>query len=91
LSSYFVRKENYDYTYYNQWGKLVTYNAQYENPTNYIFSIANISAGMEYPISKYLNINIEPYIKFPLSGLGYGNMHLTSYGVNMSLMFKTKK
>jgi len=91
LSSYFIRKENYDYTYYNQWRRLVTYNAQYQNPNNYIISIANISAGIEYPISKYLNIHLEPYLKLPLAGFGYSNMRLISSGINMSLMFKTKK
>lgn len=86
LSSYLMKKESYEY-YYTQNG---TYDSRYRSyPTNekYLFSIAHLSGGYERRISKRLSLQVEPYIKLPLKGLGFGRMQLNSFGTNASLKF----
>ncbi len=89
-SSYFMKKENYSYLYYvnNQ-----TYNrtASYPSTDQHLFALIHISGGIEKPIGKRLTGIIEPYAKIPLSGVGFGNIELSSFGVNFSLTFKQPK
>jgi hypothetical protein len=48
---------------------------------NYIFSIVQLSGGYEFSIGSKTKIQIEPYIKIPLRGLGEGNMPISSAGI----------
>jgi hypothetical protein len=50
-------------------------------PANYLFSIVQLSGGYEFSINAKTKIQIEPYIKIPLRGLGEGNMPISSAGV----------
>jgi hypothetical protein len=89
-SSYFMKKENYSFLYYvnNQ-----TYNrsASYPSTDQHIFALVHISGGIEKPIGKHLTGIIEPYAKIPMSGVGFGSIELSSFGVNFSLTYKQPK
>lgn len=85
LSSYFMSTENYNYFYYNSQGQPVTKNAAYFSGNKYILSILHLSAGFENRISKNLSLQIEPYAKLPLVGVGFGNIQLSSFGINFAL------
>jgi Outer membrane protein beta-barrel domain len=89
-SSYFMKKENYSYLYYvnNQ-----TYNrsASYSSTDQHLFALLHISGGIEKPIGKHLTGIIEPYAKIPMSGVGFGSIELSSFGVNFSLTYKQPK
>jgi hypothetical protein len=89
-SSYFMKKENYSYLYYvnNQ-----TYNrsASYPSTDQHLFALLHISGGIEKPIGKHLTGIIEPYAKIPMSGVGFGSIELSSFGVNFSLTYKQPK
>ncbi len=89
-SSYFMKKENYSYLYYvnNQ-----TYNrsASYSSTDQHLFALVHISGGFEKPIGKHLTGIIEPYAKIPMSGVGFGSIELSSFGVNFSLTYKQPK
>jgi hypothetical protein len=81
LSSYLAMKDNYSWVktvpqppYYYPEDK--SYNA----PSN-IFSILQLSAGYERAISSKINIQVEPYVKIPLQGVGTGNMPISSVGI----------
>ncbi len=85
LSSYFMTSENYDYYYYNNSGQLIMRNMAYNSTDTHILSILHLSAGFENRISKSLSLQVEPYAKIPLAGVGLGNIRLSSFGLNFSI------
>lgn len=87
LSTYLMDKEYYDYNYYSN-GQERKDDWSTSKNTSYLFSILNISAGMERPLGKHFAIQAEPYLKLPLKGVGYGDLQLNSYGINLSLKYK---
>ncbi len=89
LSSYFMTKEKYNYFYYSN-GALVSREASYVSSDTHILSILHFSGGFENRISNQLSILIEPYAKLPLSGVGLGNIQLSSFGVNFSAQFRSQ-
>ncbi len=89
LSSYLMKKETYAY-YYKQTptGQTLTGNWTIENKNKHYFSILTLSGGYQRSISKYVSIMVEPYIKLPLSGIGYGKVKLNSGGLLFSVGIK---
>jgi hypothetical protein len=85
LSSYYMRRENYDYEYMqnNQPGG---HNyLSYENETKNWFSVASISLGYAHKLGAIGSIRVEPYLKLPIKKLGVGNMPIMSTGLNIGL------
>ncbi|MEI6086611.1 MAG: outer membrane beta-barrel protein [Bacteroidota bacterium] len=89
-SSYFMKNENYNYLYF--------YNNQYYTRTNnytstdqHLLGLLHISAGIERPIGKNITSIIEPYAKIPLSGVGFGSIQLSSFGLNFSVQYRQPK
>jgi len=87
LSSYFMTKEDYDYFYYYA-GQPVTKNNSYDSKDTHILSILHLSAGVEKPLSKSWSMQVEPYAKLPLGGVGLGNIRLSSFGINLSVQHR---
>jgi len=80
VSSYLMKKENYDYQaeyYGNEYSEYKSY----INSTDNIFSLWNISAGYQFKLGNSTGIRIEPYYKIPLKGVGIGKMPLSSAGI----------
>lgn len=88
LSSYFMTREDYDYQYFNNAGVLVTRNMGYNSTDTHVMSIMHLSAGFESRMSKNLSLIIEPYAKLPLGGVGFGNIRLSSFGLNFGVQFR---
>lgn len=87
LSSYFMTQEDYDYYYY--WnGNPVSRGATYNSTDTHILSLIHLSVGFENRISKTLSLEIEPYAKIPLGGVGYGSIKLSSFGINFSVQYR---
>ena len=86
LSSYFMKKEDYDYLYKYPGNPPVSYTHRYSftNENNHFFSVVGISAGYQRNISKTFSMTVEPYVKFPIKGVGYGNVKLNGAGVLFS-------
>jgi hypothetical protein len=51
----------------------------------------NLSLGFSTNLSKTQNITIEPFLKYPLGGLGSENLKFGSSGINLKLNFKQSK
>lgn len=81
LSTYLMKEETYEYYYKNSWGQMETRTKKVENENNHFFSIINISGGYKHQLSKRFFIMAEPYIKIPVSGVGYGDVKLNSAGM----------
>ncbi len=48
----------------------------------------NLSMGVNYPISKKNNLSVEPFLQYPLSGLGYQNIKIGSGGVSFKFNYR---
>ena len=60
---------------------------QSDETVNYPFSIINISLGYEYRIGRRSALQIEPFIKIPITGIGWGSVDLNTLGVYLSYKF----
>ena len=86
ISSYLMRHESYDYTYTKN-GYISNSSYSYYEREIYWFSAISLSLGLEQQISKSLSVQVEPFVKLPLSGIGYGNLQLSTYGLGLSLRY----
>ena len=87
FSSYFMTRENYNYFYYYN-GIPVRRNANYPDGKTHLFSILKLSAGWIRDTNKSAGLAVEPFANLPLSGLGFGGVKLSSFGVNFSYQFR---
>lgn len=86
LSSFLMKKETYNYHYkYNPSGPTVQRKWTIEDENKHYFSVLTLSGGYQKKISKSLTIMAEPYLKLPLSGVGYGKVKLNSGGILISI------
>jgi hypothetical protein len=86
LSSYIMTKEHYNYVYNN-------YQNHYEikNKNKHLFAIHNVSVGYERHLGPNWTLGVEPFLKTPLSAIGYGNLKLMSAGANFSINYHFNK
>jgi hypothetical protein len=94
LSTYIMKRENYDYYYtYNNIDQTSNWDSKERGfgDSTYLFSILNLSAGFERALNKHFSIQAEPYLKLPLSQLGHGKLNLNSYGIYFSVKYRIAK
>lgn len=89
VSSYLMKRETYDY-FYKVSPTSPVYSQKWTVPdkNNHFFSVLNLSAGYQRNIGKRFTVMAEPYLKLPLSGVGYGKVKLNSGGVLFTIGFK---
>lgn len=84
ISSYLMKGENYDYfVIHNGFGY-----SKSENYKNRSVNIAAAAIGgltLRNKLSQTTSLNLEPYFKIPLKGVGVGSLPITSGGLNISL------
>ncbi len=81
LSSYFMKKEVYDYTYKYPSGQTYRYTHTLNDENKHVFSVLSLSAGYTRKLNGRFALSIEPYMKVPLNGIGFGNIKLNSAGI----------
>ncbi|SFV30170.1 hypothetical protein [Thermoflavifilum thermophilum] len=86
VSSYFMRKEDYRYTY-KRYVPGYPWHVTLENVNTHYFAVGNLSAGFEQSIDSRFSLQAEPYLKLPLSGIGYGQVKLQSFGIWLSVHY----
>lgn len=88
ISSYLMLHQNYLY-YCHSYGLSSPgwYKQDFNSPQNFWFSTVNLSAGFEASLSNSFSLQVEPYIKIPMKGVGAGNVQLNSYGINFAFKF----
>jgi hypothetical protein len=90
LSSYIMSREKYVYyvdTYYGQH----EYTQDVAGKNKEWFKVLNISLGIEKQLTNHFALQIEPYIKAPLAGVGEGDVSLASFGAFFSLKYNFVK
>ncbi len=89
ISSYLMKTETYNYFYKTSpLGTTVNRKWGIKNENQHLFSVLGISAGYQRNLSKSLSIIAEPYLKLPMSGVGYGKVKLNSAGLLFSIAVK---
>ena len=75
VSSYLMSDEIYTYNY--AWGpsKVRDWNG---TSSSFYWSTLNLSAGIERKINKHFTLQIEPFLKTPLVGVGRGTVNYTA-------------
>ena len=84
ISTYLMSKE------YNQYQTLLngTQNnmtGTYRNQSTYSAALLNISIGYERNIGSSFLLRVDPYIQFPIKGLGVGAIPVTTVGVHLGV------
>jgi hypothetical protein len=87
FSSYIMLKENYMYTVKGT-NKDYCYYENYTRKNNDWFSMLNLSMGIQHRISKRFQLQAEPFLKAPISGVGEGKVDLVSMGAFFSLKYQ---
>lgn len=88
LSSYFMKKEDYLYTYMAPNGQKYTHLWQYRNENKHPFSVVSLSAGYQRKFNDRFSLSAEPYVKLPLGGVGDGKVMLNGAGVLFTAAWK---
>lgn len=57
----------------------------------YFARTLNVAFGIGYPIGKTNRLIIEPFLKYPLAGMGSQDIHFGAGGVNLKFSFKGTK
>ncbi|MCO5949587.1 PorT family protein [Mucilaginibacter flavidus] len=94
LSSYIMLHESYKFEY-NASSITSSYSGgsnatgpstiNVANPGKYFFGVVNLNATYEHQINSKVGISIQPYMKIPLSNIGYSQVKLQSTGVAVGL------
>jgi hypothetical protein len=87
FSTYLMTDEKYTYAYElnsSSWAHDSSWNIR--KPSQYPFSIINLSVGLEQRLGKIGFLRVEPYAKLPLTGLGTGKLPIMSTGVNIGFV-----
>ncbi len=87
LSSYLMKNEDYDYEYYEN-NQLKNRSWNVRNSDNHLFAIGNLSGGYERNVNRRFSWQIEPFVKVPLGGVGFGRVRLISSGVFFSVRYR---
>jgi outer membrane protein with beta-barrel domain len=83
LSSFWMQKEDYTYNINSNGGMWISKMTIY-NRNRYFLSIVNFALGYEFAWNKF-SVQASPYLKLPLTGIGYGKVDLKSTGILMTL------
>ncbi len=85
LSSYIMMHESYTYDYGSS---DVLYGPSYyavKTQGKYYFSIMNLEASYQRQVSSKFGISLQPYLKIPLSNIGYSQIKVETFGVAAGL------
>ena len=85
VSSYLMKRETYDYLYKYPSGQTYSYRRTIDNENRHFLSAISLSGGYTRKLNNTFSVSAEPYIKIPVSGVGWGNINLQSGGVLFSI------
>ncbi|WP_293785589.1 hypothetical protein [uncultured Pedobacter sp.] len=83
LSSYLMLKEKYSFSYNGTYQGPKDFEVKNEN--QHYLGIANVGVEFQHKINHNLSISAKPFMKIPLTDIGYGNSRLSSTGVAISV------
>lgn len=89
ISSYIMRKQAYSYNYKPNISSttILTKDWKTSSQQNEWMNVVNVSAGFEKKLNRSWSLQTEPFIKLPISGMGFGNMNISSYGILVGIKY----
>jgi hypothetical protein len=84
ISSYIMLNENYQYNFASAYTYGPT-SYHVPNSSNYFFGVLNLNATYEHQVNSKVGVSIEPYLKLPLTNIGYSQVKLQTTGVAVGL------
>jgi hypothetical protein len=84
FSSYIMLNEDYNFFYDDENDELIQ-NMSIRNGSRHILNNTGFSIGYEFDLHRNVSLRAEPYIKIPISEVGWGNVKLYSIGSFISL------
>ena len=84
FSSYIMLNEDYRFSY-DEANENLIQNLNIRNGSRHILNNAGFSIGYEIDLHKNWSLRAEPYIKIPISEVGWGNVELYSIGSFISV------
>ena len=91
MSSYLMKKEDYDYIVIYNNGQPYPRSSSYKNSSTDLFAVANLSVGYNRQLKKGVALRIEPYVKVPVKGVGIGSLPIMSTGLNIGITKKLSR
>ena len=89
MTSYIMRKQQYTYEYvYNSVAS--TRHWETKSQQNEWFKIINLGIGWEKQLSRSWSLQAEPFIKLPVTGVGFGKMDMNTSGILLSVRYRPK-
>lgn len=85
LSSYIMMHESYNYDYGSSGSATGPASYTVKNQGKYLFSIMNLAATYQRQINSKVGISLQPYLKVPLSNIGYSQAKVETFGVAVGL------
>lgn len=82
-----MKQENYTY-YPDENNKDRKYYSEINNENSEWFKILNVSIAAQLQVSPVVFLQLEPFIKAPLTGLGEGNISLSSFGTFFTVKYQ---
>jgi hypothetical protein len=90
VTSYVMLNEKYIYNYENPADPAIKWK-NWEGKTGiYKLSNINFSAGYEYQFFRKLSLQVEPFVKVPVSKVGFGKVNLSTIGIFFSAKYPIK-
>jgi len=89
-STYFLLKEDYWFHYEQNDPNLPQYWGT-DDMSIYPFGIINFSFGYQYALRKRGSLQVEPFIKIPTAGVGWGNVDLHTIGAYVIYKYRIGK
>lgn len=87
LSSYLMLREDYNFHYYYINSPVPHYRSMDTSRTQ-LRTALNFSIGYERQLGRSFSLQVEPFFKQPLSGMGIGNVKLNTTGIYFTLKYK---
>jgi hypothetical protein len=86
ISSYIMLREDYTFSYVEQDDETaLSYHVVNEN--KHWLSVLNLQATIEQRLNSRLSIGVQPYMKIPLSNIGFAGVKLQSLGMAVILSY----
>jgi hypothetical protein len=80
-------EEDYTYTFDTPSGSR-DFSSYFESENMEWFKMLNVSIGVQYQFAPRFHLQVEPFLKAPLAGVGEWDVKLSSMGIFMGLKYK---
>jgi hypothetical protein len=80
-------EEDYTYTVDYSSGSR-DYSYYIEGKNNEWFKMLNLSIGVQYQVAPRFHVQVEPFLKAPLAGVGEWDVQLSSMGIFLGIKYK---